>query len=82
MLALLGLLGSSAGLGLLTGGDACGRDGRGSKNIRCGSGLGKSGSGVYIGPVEILVLGVPLGGGLLVGTAEFLSILALSSLYE
>jgi len=51
---------------------SCGGNGGGSKNL--GS-RGRECQGcrrAVIGPVKVLVLGVPLGGGLLVGTTEFL----------
>ena len=72
MLALLGLLGGSAGLRLLTSGSNSGScedlGGRGCLGER---------RRLDIGPVEVLVLGVPLGGSLLVRAAEFLVMLAL-----
>lgn len=70
VLALLGLLGGS--LGLLTSG--C--NSRCSKDLGGRGGLGKR-CGLDVGPVEVLVFGVPLGGCLLVGAAEFLVKLAM-----
>lgn len=69
VLALLGLLGGS--LRLFTGG--C--DSRSGKNLGGRGGLGKR-CRLDVSPVEVLVLSVPLGGGLLVGAAEFLVMLA------
>lgn len=69
VLALLGLLG--CGLRLL----ASGCNSGGGKNLGGRSGLGKR-CGLDVGPVEVLVLGVPLSGGLLVGAAKFLVVLA------
>jgi hypothetical protein len=66
MLALLGLL-----LDLTGGGDRWS-----SKNLGGRGGLCKR-SGLNVGPVEVLVLGVPLGRGLLVGATEFLVTLGL-----
>ena len=69
VLALLGLL---RGLSLLTSRG----NGRGSEDISGRSGLGDR-RRLDIGPVQVLVLGGPLGGGLLVGAAKFLLMLAL-----
>jgi hypothetical protein len=70
VLALLGLLGGS--LRLLAGG----RNSRGGQDFGGRGGLCKR-CGLDIGPVEVLVLSVPLGRCLLVGTAEFLVVLVL-----
>ena len=64
--ALLGLLGGK--LGLL----ASGCDSGCSKNLGGRGGLGKR-CGLDVGPVEVLVLGVPLGRCLLVGATKFLN---------
>ena len=72
VLALLGLLRAGAGLRLLTRGG----DGRGCKNLSGRGGLGER-CRLDIGPVQVLVLGRPLGGGLLVGATEFLVMLAM-----
>ena len=66
MLALLGLL-----LRLAGGGDRWS-----SKDLGGRGGLCER-SGLNVGPVEVLVLGVPLGRGLLVGATEFLVMLGL-----
>jgi membrane protein implicated in regulation of membrane protease activity len=55
---------------------SCRGDGRGSKNLGSRSCKCQGRRRAVVSPVEVLVLGVPLGGGLLVGTAEFLQKLA------
>ena len=65
MLALLGLL-----LDLTGGGDRGSGKNLGGRGSLCERGR------LNVGPVEILVLGVPLGRSLLVGATEFLSVLA------
>ena len=81
LLALLLSIGSSVGLGLGLGLFSRAESSRGdrgsSKNFRSGCGLSKGcGSAVNVGPVEVLVLSVPLSRSLVVGTTEFLGLLA------
>lgn len=74
-LALLALLvGLSFRLGLLSGGETRRWDCRSGENLRGRSCLGKGSRGaVDVVPVEVLVLSVPLGRSLVVGTTEFLN---------
>lgn len=51
---------------------SCG-DSRSGEDLGCGGGLSdRCGSAIDVVPVEVLVLGVPLSGSLVVGAAEFL----------
>jgi hypothetical protein len=59
-------------LGLISGTETSGWDSRCSENLGGGGGWCDWERGTIIGPLEVLVLSVPLGGSLLIGTAEFL----------
>jgi hypothetical protein len=73
-LALLALLVGDLGFRLSLFGrceTSCG-DSR-SEDLGCGGGLSdRCGSAIDVVPVEVLVLGVPLSGSLVIGAAEFL----------
>jgi hypothetical protein len=76
LLALLLSIRSSVGLDLSL--DLSSRCDRGSSEdveSRCGLSQ-RCGGAVNVGPVEVLVLSVPLGRSLVVGTTEFLNLLA------
>jgi hypothetical protein len=77
-LALLALLVGDLGfrLGLIGRGKTRGGDSRSGENLRCGCGFSnRCGSAIDVVPVEVLVLGVPLGRSLVIGTAKFLDLL-------
>lgn len=81
-LALLALAVSSTGLGGRSGlvSNWRRRDRGSGENICSGSGLGNR-SGLSGGSVVILVLGVPLGGGLLIGPSVFLFFMLVMGVY-
>lgn len=78
-LALLALLVGDLGfrLGLFGRCETRCGDGRSGEDLGGGRGLSnRCGSALNVVPVEVLVLGVPLGRSLVVGAAEFLDLLA------